>query len=261
MFGDPQRLALCVRALAKREAEFDLAAFGVFYAAQRTRTSVEFLPEGQVHAEDMFWGLHRVLYSSHGRSRSPSSWRARSTCRSTRCCTAAWPGRGCLLLALSLAITRLGKVDAHLHRSDAVVAGREGVGLAPATLFLVVGASLAGALALPVARWIARQRPSGRRCESHHFFFRATDNMAQRRKRKATATEARLLEEGAVAALTTLSKQSVTQEQADHLIKETQTQGTSPISRGTQMLLAILHRRRRRVREALSRDRTNGDVL
>ena len=70
------------------------------------------------------------------------------------------------------------------------------------------------------------------------FFFRS-DNMAQRRKRKATATEARLLEEGAVAALTTLSKQSVTQEQADHLIKETQTQGTSLISRGTQMLLAI----------------------
>lgn len=63
--------------------------------------------------------------------------------------------------------------------------------------------------------------------------------MAQRRKRKAPATEARLLEEGAVAALTTLSKQSVTQEQADHLIKETQTQGTSLISRGTQMLLAI----------------------
>ena len=67
VFKDPQRLALCVRALAKREAEFDLAAFGVFYAAQRTRTPVEFLPEGWVHAEDMFWGLHCVLYSSHGR--------------------------------------------------------------------------------------------------------------------------------------------------------------------------------------------------
>lgn len=59
------------------------------------------------------------------------------------------------------------------------------------------------------------------------------------RKKKHSKTRTAIAKEGAVAALTTLSEQSVSQEQADHLIKETHTQGTSLLSRGTQMLLAI----------------------
>jgi hypothetical protein len=154
---DPQRLALCVRALAKREAEFDLAAFGVFYAAQRTRTPVEFLPEGWVHAKDMFWGLHCVLYSSHGRKllaeqlvhpfdmQIDSLYGSLARSGVVRCC-----------IELSHHTARQ---SMHISTVQTRLQG-ETSGLAAATPFLV--GLLAGALALPVARWIARH-PSGRK--------------------------------------------------------------------------------------------------
>lgn len=65
---DEARFAETVQLLRMHLDVFDIAAFGVLHTSQTHFTPVSFLPSGWFHIEDMFWGLHCVLYTPNGRA-------------------------------------------------------------------------------------------------------------------------------------------------------------------------------------------------
>ena len=65
---DEARLLAYVRTLATNAPNFDIAVMGTLHTYQTTKKRVDGLPDW-VHLEDMFWGLHCVMYPAHSRSK------------------------------------------------------------------------------------------------------------------------------------------------------------------------------------------------
>lgn len=65
---DEASFAETIQSLRMQVDVFDIAAFGLLHTSQAHFTPVSFLPDGWVHIEDMFWGLHCVLYTPNGRA-------------------------------------------------------------------------------------------------------------------------------------------------------------------------------------------------